>query len=241
MKKVTSAVLLALKLTWKMAVLTILLGAACQLFDVGRELMPGGVPIQAGFGFETLAQLGLESAGRFWNALLLIHLIRAAAATRGSKAVYTLNRLGLDETALFLIFGLVFTGYFLLYWALQIALAYGVFAWYTRCAIVSSNTWMLACWRSEWLHILLPLEEWWGWLRNAVICLSFGFSAAFGARLSLRGKLPLASLIPPALCIFLLDGTIGEMGKALILTALLTAFTAGYFFSVKGVLEDEDL
>ena len=240
MKKYTSAALLALRLTWKTALLIIALGLGCQLFDIRQELMPGGVALQVGYGFEMLAQLGLQDAGRMWFRLLLVYL-SFDTAVRKTKSVYTLNRLGLSETTVFGVFGLVFTGYFLLYWAIQIALAYGVFAWYTRSALASSNSFMLACWRSEWLYILLPLGEWWGYLRNLALCLSFGFSAALGVRLSFHGKWPLASLIPAALEIFLLDGTIGELGPTISLTVMLIAFTIGYFFHVKGALSDEDL
>ena len=240
MKKITSAALLALKLTWLSALLYPLVAVGLQIFDVFRNLMPGGVPLQVTFGFENLLQ-SAQRVGRFWMVLLLFALTRAAGDTAGSKSVYTMNRLGLSENRMTLVFGGVFTGYFLLYWALQIAVAYGFFVWYSRFTLVSSNSFMLACWRSEWLHTLLPLNEWWGYLRNIAICASFGFSAAFGSQLSRRGKFPWMSLVPPVLCLFLLTGRIGDFALDLVLTVLLAAFTIGYFFALKGGREDEDL
>ena len=174
MKKITSAALLALKLTWLAALAFTLTGAAVQIFYVFRELMPGGVPLQTTFGFEQLLQSAAERVGKFWMVLLLYML--GMDIGKSVKTIYTMNRLGLSENQMTLVFGLVFSGYFLLYWAFQIALCYGFFVWYSRFALVGSNTWMLACWRSEWLHTLLPLGEWWGYLRNTVICLSFGFT-----------------------------------------------------------------
>ena len=173
--------------------------------------------------------------------MLLFSLIGTAGHTKGSKSVYTTNRLGLSEEQMTLVFGCVFTGYFLLYWALQIAVAYGFFVWYSRFTLVSSNSFMLACWRSEWLHTLLPLNEWWGYLRNIAICASFGFSAAFGSQLSRRGKFPWMSLVPPVLCLFILTGRIGEFWLDIILTVLLIGFTIGYYFALKGGRDDEDL
>ena len=240
MKKVTSAALLALKLTWLSALLYPLVAVGLQIFDVFRNLMPGGVPLQVTFGFENLLQ-SAQRVGRFWMVLLLFALTRAAGDTAGSKSVYTMNRLGLSENRMTLVFGGVFTGYFLLYWALQIAVAYGFFVWYSRFTLVNSNAFMLACWRSEWLHTLLPLNEWWGYLRNLAICTSFGFSAAFGSQLSRRGKFPWMSLIPPVLCLFLLTGRIGDFWLDMVLTVVLIGFTIGYFFTLKGGWEDEDL
>ena len=240
MKKITSAALLALKLTWLSALLYPLVAVGLQIFDVFRNLMPGGVPLQVTFGFENLLQ-SAQRVGRFWMVLLLFALTRAAGDTAGSKSVYTMNRLSLSENRMTLVFGGVFTGYFLLYWVLQLAVCYGFFVWYSRFTLVSSNSFMLACWRSEWLHTLLPLNEWWGYLRNLAICTSFGFSAAFGSQLSRRGKFPWMSLVPPVLCLFMLTGRIGEFWLDILLTVLLIGFTIGYYFALKGGRDDEDL
>ena len=241
MKKLTSAALLALKLTWKLVLLQLILAVGLQIFYSFRELMPGGVPLQAAFSFESLLRAAAQLVGKFWMVFLLSALIGVTASGKGSKTVYTMNRLGLHENHITLVFGLVFTGYFLLYWALQLAVAYGLFLWYSRFTLVGSNTFMLACWRSEWLHILLPLNEWWGYLRNLAICGSFGFTAAFGAQLQRRGKFHVGHLVPPLLCLVLLNGRVGSFGNDLVLTVLLTAFTIGYYFSMKGGREDEDL
>ena len=241
MKKVTSTALLALQLTWKIVLLVFVLTLGVQLFFVCRELMPGGVPLQTTFGFETLIRSAVQGAGKWFMWLLMPFLSVAAAAGKGSKSVYTLNRLGLSENAVTLVFGGVFAGYFLLYWAVQLAFAYSVFVWYSRLSLVSSNTFMLACWRSEWLHILLPLGEWWNYLRNLVICLSFGFCAAFAAQQGRRGKVPLTWFVAPVLCAFLLNGRIGSTGQDITLTVLLIGFTVGYWFVMKGGRKDEDL
>lgn len=241
MKKVTSAALLAIKLSWAAAASLILAGSFVQAFEVYRWLMPGGVPLQASFGFETMLRSTVQGPGMWWMLLLLVYLTRYSSSTKGSKTVYTMNRLGLSELQTTLVFGAVFSGWFLLYWAVQLALAYGWFVWYSRFSLVSSNAFMLACWRSEWLHILLPLGEWWGYLRNIIICLSFGFSAAFGSQLFRHGKLPLASLFPVLLCAVMLNGRVGEAMTNTGLMVLLTAFTVGYFFVLKGGREDEDL
>lgn len=241
MKKVTSAALLALKLTWKAALLTFALTLGLQCFDAYRELMPSGIPLQAAFGFETFLRAAAQPAGKWLTLMLLALLTLSAGSSKGSKTTYTMNRLGLSEHHMTLVFGGVFTGYFLLYWAIQLLTAYGFFVWYSQFSLVSSNTFMLSCWRSEWLHILLPLGEWWGYLRNLAICGSFGCCAAFGSQLLRRGKFPAGCFVPPLLCLVLLSGCIGSFGLDLVLTALLAAFTTAHYFALKGGPDDEDL
>ena len=241
MKKVTSAVLLALKLTWKITALVFLLTGLVQAFELWGELMPGGVPLQTTFGFETIVRSTLHSSGMWWMVMLLVFVGFQTAASKGSRTVYTMNRLGLTELQMTLVFGAVFTGYFLLYWAFQIAVAYGAFVWFSRFSLVSSNTFMLAVWRSEWLHTLLPLAEWWGYLRNLAICASFGFFAAYGSTFTRHGKFPLVSLLPTVPCFIFLRGGIGESFRDLTLTVLLAGLTIGYYFAVKEALHDEDL
>ena len=241
MKKITSAALLAIQLTWKAVLSLFLVNICLHIFEGYQELMPGGVPLQATFSFENLLRSAAQKVGQWWMVYLMGTLIGVTGGSKGSKSVYTMTRLGLSENEMTLVFGAVFTGYFLLYWAIQIAVCYGFFVWYSRFTLVGSNAWMLACWRSEWLHTLLPLGEWWGYLRNVVICGSFGFTAAFGSQLMRRGKYPFAFLVPPVLCLFLLSGRIGEFFPDIILTILLIASAIGFFFNVKGGCEDEDL
>lgn len=241
MKKYASAALLALQLTLSAVIgmLTVCIGL--QVFSAYRWLMPGGVPLQATFGFETLLRDSVQSTGKTFCLVSLILIGARPAAGKGSKTIYTMNRLGLSELQVTLVFGAVFCGYYLLFWALELALCYGLFVWYSRYCLVSSNAWMLACWRSEWLHTLLPLGEWWGYLRNLAICGSFGFTAALGSQVMRRGRFPMACLMPPLFCLFLLSGRIGSFGTDLLLTVALVSFTVTYYFAQRGGREDEDL
>ena len=240
MKKYTSAALLALKLTWKAAALTFVLFTLIQTGAVWQELMPGGVPLQTTFGFENLLESAVQGAGKWAAVVLLAALILTASRSRGSKTIYTLNRLGLSEMQVSFVFGGVFSLYFLLYWAFQLGLCYGFFAWYSRQSLVSSNIFMLACWRSEWLHILLPLGEWIGYLRNLILCVSFGFTAAFGAQLLRHGSNALICCVPPILCAFALSGRMVSKLE-LIQMGLLIAYSVGIVFLAKGGEDHEIL
>lgn len=240
MKKVTSAALLALRLTWKTALLVFAVTGLIQTGRVSWELMPGGAPLQTTFGFESLLKTAVQGPGLWFGVVLLAALVLSAGNTRGSRTVYTLNRLGLSEFQSALVFGGVFSLYFFLYWVFQLALVYGFFAWFTRFSLVSSNMFMLSAWRSEWFHLLLPLGEWMGYLRNIVICVSFGCTGAFGAQLRRHGRNILICCVPPILCAFLLDGRMVSKLE-LLQSALLIAYTVGIGFMAKGGADDEIL
>lgn len=233
MKKVISAANLALNLTLKTVLAIFTATALVQTGWVLWELMPGGVPLQATFGFEQLLKTAAEGTGRTCLFLMLGCLMSNAAYSKGSKSIYTFSRLGLTPMQVTFVFGGVFSLYFLLWWALQLCLCYGFFAIFSRFTLASSNTFMLAVWRSEWLHFLLPLGEWAGYLRNAVLCLSFGFSAAFGAHRRRMGKGALVCLIPPALLYILTTNGRVASGSAWLTIALLAICTVVLYFVTK--------
>ncbi len=196
MKKYTSAALLALKLTWKAAGLVMLLSAAWQTWLVRNTLTPGGIPLQVNFSFSSILDSTVRDPAMICGAVLLLVLILRTAATKGSKSIYTMKRLALTELQTAAVFGLVFAGYYLIYWAMELGLCFGYFAWYSRFSLVSSNALMMAAWDSSWFHFLLPLEEWFGYVRNLTICLSLGLSAALSSVRLRRGKSLLWSIVP---------------------------------------------
>lgn len=241
MKKYTSAVLLALNLTWKSVLAAFLVNIALQIFFGLRIIMPSGIPVTAAFVFEWLLGTSVRTFGKWGFVLLLGLLVAAFARARGSKSIYTLNRLGLSEQQITFVFCFVFTGYFLLYWALQLAICYGFFLLFDHFAHCSPSIFMQLCWKSRWLHLLLPMNEWWGYLRNAVLCLSFGFCTAFGTDQMWRGKFPLLSFLPVIPCFIWLSGEIGALRDAIWLMVMLSACPICHYFALKGVWSDDDL
>ena len=127
MKKYTSAVLLALNLPWKSLLPAFLVNIALQIFFGLRIIMPGGIPVTAAFVFERLLGTSVRTFGKWGIVVLLGLLVASFARAGGSKSIYTLNCLGLSEQQITFVFCFVFTGYFLLYWALQLAICYGFF------------------------------------------------------------------------------------------------------------------
>ena len=66
-------------------------------------------------------------------------------------------------------------------------------------------------------------------------------AAAIGSQKLRHGKSSMLSVVPPVLCLFLLTGRIGDFWLDMILTVVLIGFTIGYFFTLRGGWEDDDL
>ncbi len=235
MKKRTSAALLALQLTWRAAALVLVLGALVQTGLLAWKLMPGGVPLQTNLSFSEILDTSVWRAGMFFAAMLLFAVTFRAGTTRGSKSIYTMKRLGLPEWEATIVFALVFSGYFLLYWAAQVGLCFAWFAWYSRFSLVSSATWMLSVWDSSWLHYLLPMEESVGYVRNLAICLNFGATAAYAGYRERRGKGKLWPFLSLAIVLVLFPQSHASTLDFFLIPFLVTE-PVGYFFAM---LEDE--
>ena len=118
----------------------------------------------------------------------------------GCRTGYTLRRLRVGERALSLLWGGYGTLCLLFYWAAHLGTVLALCAAampHLSERAASPLALFLACWRSPYLHALLPLEDVWLWGRNLPLCAALGLgTAAFsherrhGHRA--RGWIPLA-------------------------------------------------
>jgi hypothetical protein len=111
-----------------------------------------------------------------------------------NKATYTLQRLRISENELTLGWALIFSGYYLLSWAVQLGLTVGMFRVFSNTVNQEAMDYFLACYRSRYLHLLLPLGEPWGYVRNIVICLGWGAMGALVSRYSRHGRKPIMAI-----------------------------------------------
>ena len=100
----------------------------------------------------------------------------------GCRTGYTLRRLRVGEKRLALLWGGYGTACLVIYWAFHLATVLAL------CAAAlpalpgeyrSPQTLFLACWRSPYLHALLPLADWWLLGRNLLLCAGLGFGGAY--------------------------------------------------------------
>ena len=109
---------------------------------------------------------------------------------------YALGRLSIREETAILWKGVCNTAYLLLFWAVQTVLAVLFAHWYAAGldpASRTAQTVFLAFYRVPFLHGLLPLGEWTGYVRNLLVVLGLGLeSGAAAYRWRRGGRVPLA-------------------------------------------------
>lgn len=103
----------------------------------------------------------------------------------GCRTGYTLRRLRVGERALSLLWGGYGTLCLLFYWAAHLGTVLALCAAampHLSERAASPLALFLACWRSPYLHALLPLEDVWLWGRNLLLCAALGLSTAAFSR-----------------------------------------------------------
>lgn len=99
----------------------------------------------------------------------------------GCRTGYTLRRLRVEEKPLTLLWGGYGTLCLLFYWAAHLGTVLALCAAampHLSERAASPLALFLACWRSPYLHALLPLEDVWLWGRNLLLCAALGLGTA---------------------------------------------------------------
>ncbi len=192
MKKITSAAGLGLRLTVFYALLVFGLVGIIQVTQIWLALQEVHGP-----SFRELWDEHTAFPGKFGLLWLVVGLYMATADRKGRHTAYTLRRLPISEGAVTAIWGLMFAGWFVLYWAFQAGLGLVCYhIWAERNGPQSYPLFVMAH-DSAYLHFLLPLSEPWAVVRNIVMCLCFGGFAALSGTSQRHGR-------GAPLCVFLL-------------------------------------
>jgi hypothetical protein len=112
---------------------------------------------------------------------VLVAVLAGSGMERKSKVSYTYGRLSVSEQEVWVWQTLYNTLSLLLFWALEVFLMLALCKWYTLWVgpeAASHQTVFLACYRSNFLHDLFPLGDVLCWVRNLLLCLTMGASAA---------------------------------------------------------------
>lgn len=216
MRKYTSVGALALRLTWKPVLLTFVAVGLIQWF--------WGYNISGSLGaaFEMGIAGAVTSVGMLGILGLMAVLILAGVHLRGSRFPDTLCRLRIPPRTVGFLFAAVFSGYFFLYWMFQLAMVLVFYTRYAQAVNPSVNHLLVAAYRSEYFHLLLPLRDGLGYWRNLAICLNFGFTAA----LCQRHRGGFGMLAASLFAMLFLPMQLGNMITDIVLVAALTCLTA---------------
>lgn len=123
----------------------------------------------------------------FLVVTVLLYLPGCSFSTRTD---YTLGRLACSEREIFLAQAVVNLLFYLLFWAVQVLVIFGLCRYYAYKIpdSVTSQTVFLAFYHSAFLHALLPLAEWKLWIRNLLLLLALSVSAADFSRRQRRSR-----------------------------------------------------
>jgi len=128
----------------------------------------------------------------FGNAVLILAVILACVGRNGTgHQDYTLYRLSISPKSIFLWQTVCNVGYFLLLWFVQVIFAFGLCQYYIKtadAAAVTHQSLFLAFYRSPFLHGILPLQNFWCWVRNILMFTALGSVLAYDVYCSRRGK-----------------------------------------------------
>ena len=95
--------------------------------------------------------------------------------TSSSQVDYTWKRLRVPEWTVPVWRSVCSGMWFLSLWLMEGLLVLGLCSWYLSVREVeSAQALLLACYRSEFLHSLIPMREWTRWARNLALVVGFG-------------------------------------------------------------------
>ena len=121
----------------------------------------------------------------------------------GGKLDYTLRRLRVSDRELFLCQSLYNAACFILLWTVQVLVALLLCRyWMGQQESMSHQAVFLACYRSEFLHSLLPLEDVTRYVRNLFLFAGLGVCCACHPVRQRRGKQGFALLVAAAAVAF---------------------------------------
>lgn len=192
MKKRMSGAALALQLTFWPVMAVILIWSALQVWSFLRSECFWVVESYANpMAFEDV----LDNHRVAWfGKFSFLMIFSMTLVVPKNKATYTLQRLRISENELTISWAMVFSGYYLLSWAVQLGLCVGMFRSFAEVTNLEAMDFFLACYRGRYLHLLLPLGEPWGYARNIAICFGWGAMGALVSRYSRHGGKPFMAI-----------------------------------------------
>lgn len=215
-------------------VLLILLGmSTVQIVSFHLKLLSGlDMYATAASGMPSLEEMFSSAAiGMYFRVAFV--LIAIAVCLPGcefkSNTSYTLRRLSVSERAVFFHQAVYNMLVYLMLLAVQLVVAFGLARYYIGAApaeCISNQTVVLAFYRNNFLHSILPLEDVGLWIRNGLLVLSLGLASAEFPYRQRRHKFSASTVALGIYTIVCFNQGIGQLTHV-ISTALITAAVIG--------------
>lgn len=202
-----------------------------------------------GSGMPSLERMFMRAATNVYFRVALV-LISVVVCLPGcefkSNTSYTLRRLSISERATFFHQAAYNALVYMMLIAIQLVTVFGLSQYYLSVApveCISNQTILLAFYRNDFLHSLLPLEDVGLWIRNGLLVLSLGLCTAEYPYKQRRHKFSSTAIALIAYTIVWFDQSIGQLGHVIItaLIALMLVGTTIYTLTRKDeeVVQDE--
>lgn len=183
--------------------------------------------------------LDQERVGFYGKFGFLMILSMTLIAPR-NKAAYTLRRLRISENELTLQWALLFSGYYLISWMVQLLLSMVFFRIFAGATGMDAMDYFLAVYRSSYLRCLLPLGEPWGYVRNVCFCLGWGAMGALVGRYCRHGGKPFMVIALVLVTLFFQPLGMAEQSRDIALCLFTALAVAVQVVLIREVERDEN-
>ena len=225
---------------WK--TLLISLGAAAvqaALFFLALSRWSGDAPPI----LESLIRNGRLSLVFGVGLLLVCGALVLPGWDRGSKTAYTFRRLSVNEGKFSRLLGVQNALLLLIYWTIQLIALLMLSKYFLATAdpaTVSHQSLFLACYRSPYLHALLPLADWAVLLRNLSGCLVLGLASSAFCHHRRHGRTAPLILLLAVVAAVGFPVYAGNPVLSISVTVIFLLLCLYFWKSVTGVSEDEE-
>ena len=185
-----------------------------------------------GSGMASLERMFARAATNvyFRVGLILITVVLCLPGCQfKSSTSYTLQRLSVSERATFFHQAAYNTLIYFILVAVQLGVAFGLSQYYIRSVpaeCISNQSVVLAFYRSNFLHSLMPFEDVGLWIRNGLIILSFGLASAEFPYRQRRHKFSSVATALGTYTVIYFDQSIGQLFHV-IMTSIIVLMIVG--------------
>lgn len=241
MRKRASAAALGIRLTAMPVFAAILVASILQVvaFLVSQTYWTSEVYDWA-YSFDMILEEKFVAFTGKMSFLGIMAVLGVTAGSAKSRIGYTIRRLRIGENELTGIWALIFSGYFLISWGVQLALVLGMLARYAQVTGWGAMELFTSSFRSDYFHMLLPLAEPLGYVRNVFLCLGWGtMGALLGRSARHGGKIHMAFALIVISAVLLIPEVATASADVMLCVAMVVIILVQTTM-IKGVEQNED-
>lgn len=198
--------------------------------------------IDAGCALEYALEHGYINIACAVCFVLLCAMLSAAGCQGSGKLGYTLSRLRVGFWGAYICHWLHNSIYFFLFWCAQTGIMLGLCALHKHALGVDygPQAVLLASYRVDFFHSLLPLADWGVYVCNALMVLALGAATAQFSAQERRGRRGKAIIIMAAITVFSFTRSMGSAGSVVMGIFSVIVMVWCFFSGTELLKEDGD-